>query len=202
MNESRNNNPGQKSKDFEEIRNGALPLTLHDALQWPREECWELIDGVAYAPVDGSAFHNELMNLIKEVNEPKGYRLISRPDGIAFPEEYEEAHESTTLLRPHLALLENFSEVETGIYTGEVKFLVVISNLESEVRDNIQKLAVCEAHGVSHYWIVNLDDQKVYCHALNNEKRYDLPEVSELGSQLILPQIETRINFSKIIDAS
>lgn len=198
MNTNDIKNGSQEKQEYELTESHVLPLELAHLLQRPIEENWELLEGIAYRPVESMKYATKLQKYITKTkkNYPK-LHFITRPDYLLLKENDELIE--NTVLRPHLGVLTHIEEIQKNVFNGDVKLLVAITNRESEIRDNIQKLMACEIADVENFWIVNPIEEQVFLHTKNNEKRYNLPLIMNIDQDCNLPSTELSINFSKIL---
>ena len=190
--------------EYEQTKTGPVPYTLEDLLNWPAEECWEILQGVGYAPVEAlknksavKKLSDHLTEKFAENHEEKNLTIISRPSGIAFHEEYESFEESSSVVKPDLAVLNNAQEIIENYFTGSPKFILAVSNAESALRDHMQRLALYETSQVAEYWILEQEQGILWQHLLNKEGKYELPTEYKFTDSISSPTLNTSINLSE-----
>jgi Uma2 family endonuclease len=155
-------------------------FTYSDYLQWPSDERWELIDGVAYdmsaAP---SLRHQRILGALyaefrQQVKDPCEV-LISALD-VRLPESAEQADDRIdTVVQPDILVVCDPTKLDDRGCTGAPDLVVEVFSPHTAFKDQTEKLRAYERHGVREYWIVNPVAEYVLVFSLGVDGTYGAP---------------------------
>ncbi len=160
--------------------------TYSDYLNWPNNERWELINGVAYSmsPAPKTA-HQRLsgfiFNHIYDFLKGKKCEAFSAPFDVKLDEE--------TVVQPDLLVVCDKDKIDEKGCNGAPDLVVEILSESTAYKDETEKRLIYEKHGVREYWIINPD----------------LPEVMQFtrsGDKFLKPEhLSTNENLeSRVLD--
>ena len=171
--------------------------TYGDYLTWPDEERWELIDGAAYcmSPAPAPRHQEELVELVRQfANHLRGKpcRVYVAPFDVRLPDADEPDETVRTVVQPDLVVLCDASKLDERGCRGAPDLVMEILSPSTSARDQRQKLALYERHGVREYWIVDSADRLVRIYRLGDDRHYGRDSVYTAGSSIavrILPDL-------------
>ena len=155
-----------------------------DYLNWPDEERWELIDGEAYdmSPAP-SRWHQrisiELVRQIANFLSGKKCEVYSAPFDVRLPEADEDDSETMTVVQPDIVVICDPAKLDDRGCRGAPDFVVEILSPFTASKDQIEKLALYQKHGVKEYWIVHPTDNLLTARLLGKDGRYGIPKIYE-----------------------
>ncbi len=171
--------------------------TYADYKTWSEDERWELIDGVAYAMSPAPRrrhqdFTGQLFGHLFNYFYDKPCRPYISPIDV-FWSKLDDLDEEDTVTQPDLLVVCDPSKlVDEGI-RGAPDFIVEVLSPHTAFKDQTQKRAIHEKHGVREYWVVNPDTFETFIYTLRPEGNYGLPRSADLRSPVsvsIFPGLE------------
>ena len=159
-------------------------FTYGDYLTWPEEERWELIDGVAYdmTPAPSRVHQEILVDLVRQISTfllEAACRVYAAPFDIRLPEAGEADGDILTVVQPDLAVICDPAKLDDRGCRGAPDMVVEIISPSTAAKDQIQKVALYEKHGVKEYWLVHPTDRLVTIRRLGADGRYGPPQIYE-----------------------
>lgn len=152
-----------------------------DYLNWPDEERWELIDGVAYmlsAPTwQHQAISGEIFTQFNIYFKNNPCRVFSSPFDLRIPEFNEKDEETTTVVQPDILVVCEKERLKGSGYYGVPSLIIEITSPSTAKIDKILKFNKYEKAGVKEYWIVEPDVKIVNVFTLGENNRYGRPEL-------------------------
>ncbi len=135
-------------------------FTYGDYCDWPEDERWELIDGVAYAmtPAPSRLHQDFVIDLGAQIHghlKDRGCKIYVAPFDVRFPHSDEADAQIDTVLQPDVAVICDPSKLDDKGCRGAPDWVIEILSPSTAARDMIQKRGVYERHGVREYWIVD-----------------------------------------------
>ncbi len=170
-------------------------FTFADYLTWPDEERWEIIEGVAYnmtpAPsTEHQAISIELSAQLQVQLRGKTCRAFHAPFDIRLPAENETAETSSTVVQPDISVICDERKVDNKGGVGAPDFIIEIISPGTAAKDQVDKLALYEKHGVREYWIIHPADQLLTIRVLDNTGRYARPTILPARGQHAVSVLE------------
>lgn len=156
-------------------------FTYADYCTWPEEERWELIDGEPYAmsPAPARIHQDIVVELARQIgNHLQGNpcRVYVAPFDIRLPDHNEADEAVTTLVQPDIAVICDPAKLDDKGCRGAPDWIIEILSPTTAAKDQIQKRALYERHGVSEYWLVHPTDRILFLYR-SGADGYDKPLV-------------------------
>ena len=172
--------------------------TYGDYLGWPDEERWELIEGIPYNMTPApSTFHQlivvELLRQLSDFLFERDCLVFVAPFDVRLPEAQEADEEIITVVQPDIAVICDRAKLDERGCRGAPDMIIEILSPSTAAKDQIQKVALYEKHGVREYWTVHPGDRLVTVRLLGTEGRYGIPTIHEAKGRLTvqtLPGLE------------
>lgn len=160
-----------------------------DYLTWPGEERWELIEGVAYdmTPAPAPQHQRVLAELIAQfVSALRGNpcEVFPAPFDVRLPEEGETDERTSTVVQPDLSVVCDPKKIDDRGCRGAPDFVLEILSPATAARDQIQKVALYEKHGVREYWILHPVDAILTVRRLLDDGTFSAPRMLEAKGQV------------------
>jgi len=151
----------------------AQRFTYADYCQWPEDERWELIEGVAYAmapaptrPHQGVA--GEIFRQIANFLEGKPCQVYFAPFDVRLPEPSEADEETETVVQPDILVVCDEKKLDDRGCKGAPDWIIEVLSPSTASRDHVEKKALYEKHGVREYWLVHPTDRILTRYRLEN----------------------------------
>jgi Uma2 family endonuclease len=156
--------------------------TYENYLEWPEEERWELIEGVAYnmtpsPPRSHQKISAALFNALYQYLQGKNCEVYYAPFDVRLPEGGEEDHQIKTVVQPDLVVICDPSKLDEKGCQGSPDLIMEILSPSTASRDYISKLNLYEKNQVSEYWIIHPLDKIVMVYRLLENGNYGRAEV-------------------------
>jgi Uma2 family endonuclease len=156
--------------------------TYKDYLEWPEEERWEMIEGVAYNMTPSpSRSHQKisaaLVNAIYQYLKGKNCEVYYAPFDVRLPEGDEENNKIKTVVQPDIVVICDPSKLDEKGCKGSPDLIMEILSPSTASRDYISKLNLYEKNQVSEYWIIHPMDKIVMVYRLLENGNYGRAEV-------------------------
>lgn len=162
-------------------------FTFGDALTWPEDERWELIDGQAYAMTPPNRWHSLVSTNLAGflINHFRGSpcEVHIGNFGIRLPKGEEADEEVNTLVIPDLVVVCDHSKLDERGCRGAPELIVEILSPSTAAHDQLRKLNLYEKHGVKEYWIIS-PDGILMAFTLKSEMRYGRPDILDRTMKL------------------
>jgi Uma2 family endonuclease len=156
--------------------------TYQDYLEWPDEERWELIEGVAYDMTPApSRSHQKisvaLVDSIFQYLRDKKCEVYHAPFDVRLPEGDEEDGEIRTVVQPDIVVVCDPSKLDEKGCKGSPDLVMEILSPSTTSKDHTTKLNLYEKHQVPEYWIIHPLDKIVMVYRLSENGRYGRAEI-------------------------
>lgn len=142
-------------------------------LNWPTDERFELIEGVAYAmspaprrrhqEISGEFFYQAYTAL-----RSGGCSVFAAPFDVKLSS--DERDNAPTVVQPDLTVTCDSGKLTEQGMTGPPDLIVEIVSPDSGIADRRRKFAVYESYGVREYWIVDQDEELVEVYLLKGAR--------------------------------
>ncbi|MCD5406806.1 MAG: Uma2 family endonuclease [Desulfotomaculum sp.] len=156
--------------------------TYGDYLNWPGDQRWELIAGVAYnmspAParkhqgISGALF-TQLYNYLKG----KNCKVYHAPFDVRLPVGNEKDEDVQTVVQPDITVICDHSKLDDKGCRGNPDLVIEIISPATLRKDIKEKFNLYEQVGVKEYWIVYPLEKTVTVFKLDSSGKYGRPEV-------------------------
>lgn len=163
-------------------KNPEKKYTYEDYLNWPEEERWEIIDGIAYMQAAPSRIHQEiLMELSKQIANyltGKPCKVYPVPFCVRLPKGDEKSDKDIkNVVEPDITIVCDPSKLDEKGCNGAPDMIIEIMSPSSGKKDRVEKFNKYEKAGVREYWVVEPDEKLVSVFVLQENKRYGRPEM-------------------------
>jgi len=182
--------------------------TYGDYLNWPDEERWELIEGEAYdmSPAP-SRWHQQIAGeLFKQIAvflTGKKCEAYFAPFDVRLPRADEDDSETMTVVQPDIVVVCNPAKLDNRGCRGAPDLVVEILSPFTASKDQIEKLALYEKHGVKEYWIIHPTDNLLTVRLLEEDGKYGIPAIYEgKGSLEVATLPGLTVNLDAVFVAS
>lgn len=156
--------------------------TYKDYLEWPEEERWELIEGVAYNMTPSPSRRHQkismaLANAIYQYLKGKNCEVYHAPFDVRLPEGDEEEDEIKTVVQPDIVVICDPSKLDEKGCKGSPDLIMEILSPSTASMDYITKLNLYEKNRVFEYWVIHPVDKIVMVYRLIESGKYGRAEV-------------------------
>lgn len=167
------------------VRKAEQHFTYRDYRQWPDDERWELIAGVAYSMSSPSRAHQSVsMEIGRQLaNFLRGNpcQVWAAPLDVFFPRVREQDEDDVdTVVQPDLVVVCDPERVCMRGVWGAPDLVVEILSPSTSRKDLHEKYELYERSGVKEYWVVEPAGRWVQQYALGPDGRF-APEVTWEG---------------------
>jgi len=156
--------------------------TYADYVQWPGNERWELIDGVAYAMTAPQRLHQdivfELGRQIGNYLQGKPCKGYTAPFDVRLPRQNDEVDAKVeTVVQPDLSVICDPSKLDKQGCRGAPDWIIEVLSPSTALKDMDTKRSLYQRHGVQEYWIIHPEDRWILVYTLDTQGRYGQPGV-------------------------
>ena len=170
--------------------------TYADYLEWPEEERFELIDGVAYAmaPAPTRTHQNvvgELFVQVKLALRGKACQVFVAPFDVRLPHGDEADAQVDTVLQPDVLVVCDAAKVDERGVRGAPDWVAEVLSPASAARDQTVKLAAYERAGVPEVWLLHPTDRVLSIYRLQGSG-FGRAQILEMRGQVavrVLPDV-------------
>ena len=178
-----------------------LPMTRRDAhftygdyREWPEDERWELIDGVAYnlcaAP---SLYHQyiagELFRQMANFLKGKPCKVFIAPFDVLLPEWPEQDEDEVdTVVEPDIVVFCDHEKLYPKGARGAPDLVVEVLSPWTSKKDLNEKFRLYERVGVREYWVIDPESRSLQAYRLEEQRSRRPAEgtVRRFGEALIM----------------
>ncbi len=155
--------------------------TYADYAQWPEDERWELIDGVAYAMTGLLRIHQEVVSeLGRQIGnylQGKPCKIYVAPFDVRLPRKNEADAKVETVVQPDLSIhLRHIQARQDGL-PGCAGLDCRVLSPSTTLKDMNTKRSLYEQHDVQEYWIIHPEERWLMVYTLDAQERYGKPGV-------------------------
>jgi len=149
-------------------------LTYQDYVQFPDDQRWEIIDGVAYAMSAPSRQHQRTLSRLAYVFsrylDGKRCEVFFAPFDVRLSEYSDDADDAENVVQPDLMVYcdEKGTDEKGGVAIPDL--IVEILSPSTASTDKKRKFVLYEKFGAKEYWIVDGDKQFIEIYRLENGK--------------------------------
>ena len=164
--------------------------TYEDYLQWPEDERWEIIDGVAFDMTPSPSTNHqlvsgELLTIFNQYLKGKPCVALAAPFDVRLPRAAESDQKATTVVQPDLTVICDKNKIDRRGCLGSPDLVVEISSPSTFHKEIKHKLKRYEEAEVKEYWIVHPEGKTIVVYRLQDNGSYTAPEV--YGVEDLLP---------------
>ena len=172
--------------------------------EWPADERWELIDGVAWnmSPAPSIA-HQRALGMLSDVFREAARRagceaLFAPVDVLLFTRKESDIPTADTVVQPDLFVACDTSRLAERGYLGAPDIVVEVLSPYTMRKDLTVKLELYERAGVREYWIADPGNGAIMIYRLGEDGRFPVdPEiVTKEGTAYssVLPGVEVTLD--------
>ncbi|MDD3582137.1 MAG: Uma2 family endonuclease [Desulfobacca sp.] len=163
--------------------------TYADYLKWPEGERWELIEGIPYnmTPAPSTAHQLVLGELFRQISTfllDKDCLPFVAPFDVRLKEADETDEQISSVVQPDISVVCDPSKLDERGCHGAPDFIIEVLSPATAAKDQIQKVALYEKHGVKEYWIIHPADRLVTVRILEKGGKYGIPQIYEAKGRL------------------
>ena len=167
------------------VRKSEQHYTYADYRQWPDDERWELIDGVAYSMSGPTTIHqtisSELHGALWEFLKGKPCRVFASPFDIFFPRLNEQDEDDVdTVVQPDLLVVCDKAKIRDNGIWGAPDLVVEILSPSTSRKDLHEKYDLYQRSGVKEYWVIDPPGRWFQQYVIGADGLY-APEVTWVG---------------------
>ena len=174
-------------------------FTYADYRQWPADERWELIDGVAYAmapapTISHQTLAGQLFRQIDEALDGAPCRALIAPVDVLLPTPDEVDDRTTTVVQPDILVVCDPKKITEPNVRGAPDWIIEVLSPASARHDHLTKRALYDRAGVREYWLVHPVDRVITVYTLQ-DGHYGGPEIADMAGErvpTIFPEIVIR----------
>ena len=174
-------------------------FTYADYRQWPADERWELIDGVAYAmapapTISHQTLAGQLFRQIDEALDGAPRRALIAPVDVLSPAASETDDQATTVVQPDILVVCDPKKITERNVRGAPDWIIEVLSPATARHDHLIKRALYERAGVREYWLVHPVDRVITVYTLK-DGQYGGPEIADMAGErvpTIFPEIVIR----------
>lgn len=181
----------------EPMRQHTETYTYADLLNWPEDERWELIDGVAYDMTPApSRQHQEIIGALHLQfgvflrNAP--CRVYLAPFDVRLPKPGEDGMTASTVVQPDLTVICDRKNLDKRGAVGSPTLIIEILSPYTAKKDRQRKMQVYAHAGVQEYWLVSPSEKTVEVYQLQEQGHYGAATVYQYNEQVpvgVLPDL-------------
>ncbi|WP_022670114.1 Uma2 family endonuclease [Hippea alviniae] len=148
--------------------------TYSDYKNWPDDERWEIINGVAYNMSPAPKIKHQVISrnitgeIYKQKDKLNGCVFFEAPTDVVF-DEYN-------VVQPDILIVCDKNKITEDNIQGAPDLIIEILSKSTEIKDRREKLKLYEMFKVKEYIIINPDAEYVERYLLKDEK-YTAPEI-------------------------
>ena len=179
--------------------------TYADYLEWPDNQCGELVDGTAYVrePPAPSPAHQEIVGelyyQVAAALEGKPYRVYVAPFDIRLPKSTEDDTQIDTVVQPDVFIVRDLQKLDARGMRGAPDWIAEVLSPGTAGYDRAVKVPAYERAGVSEVWLVHPIERTVTLHKLESG-RYAHATVLELKGQTRLTAVpDVTIDWNRVL---
>jgi len=162
-------------------------FTYADYRQWPADERWELIDGVAYAmapapTISHQTLAGQLFRQIDEALDGAPCRALIAPVDVLLPTPDEVDDRTTTVVQPDILVVCDPKKITERNVRGAPDWIIEVLSPATARHDHLTKRALYERAGVREYWLVHPVDRVITVYTLR-DGHYGGPEIADMAGE-------------------
>lgn len=157
-------------------------FTYADRMNWPADERYELIDGIAYdmSPAPSRRHQKIITALIIQFGlflEDKPCEVYPAPFDVRLPKPSEDALTASTVVQPDLVVVCAPQKLDDRGCLGSPALIVEILSPETARKDLREKLYAYQQAGVPEYWIISPVEKTLMVFTPDAQGHYGSPAV-------------------------
>lgn len=171
-------------------------FTYTDYGQWPKDERFELIDGMAYAMGPAplrrhQVFVLEIARQIANTLKGKPCQPFIAPFDVRMPKTDQSDAQTDTVVQPDISVVCDPGKLDERGCRGAPDWIIEVISPTTASHDHIMKRQVYERSGVREYWLVHPVDRivTVYRLAAGAYPRNEVYELSDTLASTAVPEV-------------
>ena len=166
------------------VRKDDRHYTYQDYKEWPDEERWELIDGVAWnmSPAPTLGHQRILSNLHIAFHAATDHgpceTFFAPFDVFLFASTDQEADHADTVVQPDLSVICDERKLVNRGCNGAPDIVLEVLSTYTMRKDITVKLELYQRAGVREYWVVDAGNKSIMLYRLGDDAKY--PEDAEI----------------------
>ncbi len=154
-------------------------FTYRDYRQWPDDERWELIDGVAYAMSSPTLNHQGISNFLAGEFylqlKGKGCQSFAAPLDVFLPPIHQmDEDDVDTVVQPDLLVVCDPEKLRSNGVWGAPDLVVEILSPSTSRKDQHEKYSLYERSGVKEYWVVDPTGKWIQQYVLGSDGKFEV----------------------------
>ena len=160
------------------VRKADRQYTYGDYKNWPDDERWELIDGVAWnmSPAPNRMHQHISMRFLMQIGQYLGggrCEVYHAPFDVLLPDlAGQKEDEIVTVVQPDISVICDRDKLTDKGCTGAPDWLIEILSPYTAKKDIEIKHHLYERHGVREYWLVDPGNAFVHVYSLAEDGKY------------------------------
>jgi Uma2 family endonuclease len=139
-------------------------FTYGDYCRWPDDERWELINGRAHdmCPAPARKHQELVVEIVRQLgNQLEGAdcRVYVAPFDVRLPEADEADEAIENVVQPDVVVVCDPAKLDDAGCRGAPDWIIEVLSPSTAAKDQTDKLALYERHGVREYWLVHPTDR-------------------------------------------
>ena len=153
------------------------------------DERWELIEGRPYSmsPAPNrehqrlsGGLHNQIYNFLSNSE----CEVYAAPFDVRLPQTDELDRDVHSVVQSDISVICDLSKLDDAGCRGAPEWIIEILSPSTAAKDQIDKLALYEKHGVQHYWLVHPTDRVVTVYSRREDGSFGRPSVHAMTGKL------------------
>lgn len=162
--------------------------TYADYLTWPKNERWEIIDGIPYMQAAPSWEHQRILAQIGRqfINffQGKPCEAYLAPFDVRLPEGNEDDENTESITQPDISVICDKSKLKGTGYFGVPTLIVEILSPSTAAFDKKTKMKRYGRAGVKEVWIIDPSNKILDVFKLVSDGKYGQPETYSVGDTI------------------
>lgn len=162
-------------------------FTYGDYCRWPEDERWELIEGQPFNMSPAPTRQHQ--KLVLEIGRQLGNQLEQgpcevyvAPFDVRLAKGDEPDNEIVNLVQPDVAVICDQAKLDDAGCRGAPDWIVEVLSPSTAAKDQTDKFALYERHGVREYWLVHPTDRVLTVYRLQ-DGTYGRPLIQHLAGE-------------------
>jgi Uma2 family endonuclease len=158
--------------------------TYGDYKNWPEDERWEIIEGVAWnmSPAPSRKHQGLSTRFIEQILpylKGKGCELYHAPFDVLLPKiDEQDEDDITTVVQPDISVICDKNKLTDKGCTGAPDWIIEILSPFTSRKDLVIKHNLYQRHGVREYWVVDPGNNYIHVYRLDDSGAYsEEPEI-------------------------
>ena len=169
--------------------------TYADYCEWDDDERWELIDGTAYLMAPPLRKHQgALIALLRQfadyLDDKPACKVYIAPFDVLLKAESAEDTKTDTVVQPDLVVICDENKLFDRGSFGPPDLIIEILSPSTAKYDKTTKYAAYRSAGVREYWMVDLEDNTIIVHILNELGDYTAYQYSDSDESISVHVLE------------